>query len=59
MLGATGGTKLINQIRAIFGTYTPTDSTSLAGADWEYILTFVLFIVITYSILRILGSLFK
>lgn len=54
-------------MQAIFGNYNPityTDSagveiipSGLSGVDWQYVLGVVLFCVIVYSLLRILGGL--
>lgn len=45
-------------LRSLIGTYSPT-GTDFAGADWEYIFSAIIFCIILYSILRIIGSLFK
>lgn len=54
-------------MQAIFGNYIPvtyTDSAGnsiipagVAGVDWQYVLGVVLFCIIVYSLLRIVGGL--
>lgn len=54
-------------MQAIFGEYIPvsyTDSAGssiipagVAGVDWQYVLGVVLFCIIVYSLLRIVGGL--
>lgn len=44
-------------ISSVLGSYTPADDlSSLAGADWEYIFTGILFCLVVWATLRILGG---
>lgn len=53
-------------LESVLGTYTPVSYTDsygvtiipdgLSGIDWTYVLTALLFIVVVYSVFRILGS---
>lgn len=55
---STGGT-IISYLRNILGTYTPTDPTSMAGADWEYIIGGLALVVTIYCIFRLVYVIFK
>lgn len=54
---STGGS-VSSLIRNLIGSYSPTGD-GFGSADWEYIISGIILIVIFIFMLRILNSLFK
>lgn len=51
---------MLNDFRAIFGTYTPlTDVNGNVLPNYEYIFMYIIFAIVLYWFLKFLFSLFK